>query len=250
MSICYVLPYEIADGPANMALDEALLDEVAGGAEAMYLRTYGWTVPTLSLGYFQRIEEARADPRWQSVPWVRRPTGGGAILHHHEVTYALVVPPGHLLARPRTGLYRAVHGAIAEILVGLGVAARRWGNGAPVALGERKRALLCFTDRSPEDIVSNEHKLVGSAQRRRAGAILQHGTVLLARSWHTQEFVGVCDVADVPSRAEAWAQWLLARIPTALGQRALAAPIPERVRERAGNLERSVYRNPKWTGRR
>ena len=50
---CRVLPYEASDGPANMALDEALLDAVAAGAESAYLRTYGWTEPTLSLGYFQ-----------------------------------------------------------------------------------------------------------------------------------------------------------------------------------------------------
>ncbi len=89
---CRVLPYETADGPANMALDEALLDAVAADAETAYLRTYGWTVPTLSLGYFQRLAEVQADARWQSVAVVRRLTGGGAIWHHQEVTYALIVP--------------------------------------------------------------------------------------------------------------------------------------------------------------
>ena len=74
-----------------MALDEALLERSAGGAGTAFLRTYGWTTPTLSLGYFQRLAEVQADPRFRSVPLVRRLTGGGAIWHHHEVTYALVV---------------------------------------------------------------------------------------------------------------------------------------------------------------
>ena len=82
---------------------------VAGGAGTAYLRTYGWTIPTLSLGYFQHLAEVRADPRWSNVPLVRRLTGGGAIWHHHELTYALVVPGEHPLARPSTELYHAVH---------------------------------------------------------------------------------------------------------------------------------------------
>ena len=73
-----VFPFELADGATNMALDEALLDTVARGSEVALLRTYGWSVPTLSLGYFQHLEEAQADPRWRSVPTVRRLSGGGA----------------------------------------------------------------------------------------------------------------------------------------------------------------------------
>jgi lipoate-protein ligase A len=116
---CLVLEHREADGPANMALDEALLDVVAAGLGAAFVRTYGWTTPTLSLGYFQHLDQARADSRFQSVPVVRRLTGGGAIWHHHELTYALVVPAGHPLVRPSTDLYAAVHGAIVEAMVEL-----------------------------------------------------------------------------------------------------------------------------------
>jgi hypothetical protein len=63
---CRILPYAAADGPANMALDEALLAAVATGSPAAYLRCYGWSVPTLSLGYFQRLAEIRAGPRQPS----------------------------------------------------------------------------------------------------------------------------------------------------------------------------------------
>ena len=98
---CRVLPYEAADGPANMAYDEALLDAVAagGGDRVPALPMAGRCRRSVSV-YFQRLAEVQADPRWQSAALVRRLTGGGAIWHHYEVTYALVVPAGHARCVP------------------------------------------------------------------------------------------------------------------------------------------------------
>src|SRR5437868_9532074 len=124
-----ILPHTTSDGPGNMALDEALLDVVAADPSAAVFRTYEWSVPTLSLGYFQGVAEAEADPRWREVPLVRRPTGGGAIWHHHELTYTLVVPRSHPLAQRPAELYRATHAAIAEVLRAQGIAADRRGEG-------------------------------------------------------------------------------------------------------------------------
>ena len=198
-----VLPYSMADGPANMALDEAMLEASARDGSAS-LRFYGWTEPTLSLGYFQRIAEVRADPRWRGRPIVRRPTGGGAIWHDHELTYAIAVPPDTPHVRPNTALYRAVHGAIAEVLASRGLPARRRGEPAPGVANGPGRPILCFTGADPEDIVGMGHKWVGSAQRRRGGAVLQHGSILLARSPVVPELIGLCDVADVPRSPEDW----------------------------------------------
>jgi lipoate-protein ligase A len=247
---CRVLAYAIADGPANMALDEALLDAAGRGGPAAYLRCYGWTVPTLSLGYFQHLAEIRADPRWYEVPLVRRLTGGGAIWHHHEVTYALVVPAAHPWARPNTALYRAVHAAIAEVLVGLGVPADRRGEVVPPSPTRRMPTFMCFTDQNPEDIVSLGFKVVGSAQRRRHGAILQQGSILLGRSPPVPELRGVCDVADVPHAPEFWSNQLLERIPASLGLDSDAVALAEEIRARASQWERTIYRNADWTGAR
>ena len=96
---CRVLPHEVGDGPTNMATDEALLESVAAKASSAVVRTYSWSVPTLSLGYFQPIARAEAEPRWRGVPIVRRPSGGGALWHDREVTYAVVVPRSHPLSR-------------------------------------------------------------------------------------------------------------------------------------------------------
>jgi lipoate-protein ligase A len=249
VNVCHIYPYEIADGPANMALDEALLDAVAGfGSPAAVLRTYGWSEPTLSLGYFQRLAEVGADSRWRSVALVRRPTGGGAIWHHHEMTYALAVALEHPLARPSTQLYRAVHAAIVGGLVEFGVRADRSGEVFPPADCERSRPLLCFTDRSPEDILFQGTKVVGSAQRRRGGAVLQHGSVLLARSCQTPELAGLCDVADLSADPSVWSDRLAEWIGKAVGQHRMAVPLPEAIRVLAKERESNRYRDPAWTG--
>jgi lipoate-protein ligase A len=245
---CRVLPHETADGPALMALDEALLDAVAADPSAAAFRTYEWDPPTLSLGYFQATADVAADPRWRGVPVVRRPTGGGAIWHHHEVTYALVVPRGHPLARRSGDLYRAVHSAIADLLRARGVAAGRRGE-TPQAVAA-DRPFLCFADRDPEDVVAGGSKLVGSAQRRRSGAVLQHGSVLLARSPATPELPGASDLAPVAAERSAWAALLRDEIPAALGLRPHADEVTRAERERAAALERAVYRRPSWTARR
>jgi lipoate-protein ligase A len=245
---CQIFPYQSADGPTNMALDEALLDAVAADPSSAMLRTYGWTEPTLSLGYFQAIAGVEADPRWHGRPLVRRPTGGGAIWHHHEVTYALVIPSTHPLARPNTALYYAVHSAIVSLLGRRGIAAERRGP----ARGPRDevRPFLCFTDRDPEDIVIEGVKIVGSAQRRRIGAILQHGSLLLMRSDVTPELPGAGDLVPISADLGSWSAALEEELPRALGLSPTRAEFTLEIRRRAADLERQVYRNPTWDRRR
>jgi lipoate-protein ligase A len=177
---------------------------------------------------------------------VRRPTGGGAIWHHHELTYAIALPPGSALVRPNTAMYRAVHGAIAEVLVDRGIPARRRGEAA-ANRADADRPLLCFTGRDPEDIVWGNHKLVGSAQRRRGGAVLQHGSALLARSPGVPELLGVCDVAELPEPPPDWEVLFRRRLVDALDLEPMAVGVPDPLRARALELERTTYRDPNWT---
>src|SRR5262245_51580642 len=90
--VCRLLPYAIADGPHNMAADEVLLEAAIAGVAS--LRFYGWSEATVSLGYFQPECRRLDDERLARLPFVRRPSGGDALVHHHEVTYALALPPG------------------------------------------------------------------------------------------------------------------------------------------------------------
>lgn len=248
--VCRVLPHEVADGPSNMALDEALLDSVAAGPSAAAVRTYGWSTPTLSLGYFQRAAEAESDPRWRAVAMVRRPTGGGALWHDREVTYAIVVPADHPAARPASALYRAIHEAIAARLRDLGVPASRRGEPAgPVGSGPRP--FLCFLDRDPGDVVVGGVKVVGGAQRRRSGAVLQHGSLLLARSPTTPELPGLADLDPNPTAdASRWGDLLRSVLPGALGLDARGDSFRPDERGRAELLRHDVYSRDRWTRRR
>jgi len=239
-----------------MAVDEALLDRVAAQPDAAFLRTYGWSEPTLSLGYFQSLRRATAEARWRSVPTVRRATGGGAIWHHHEVTYAVVLPVHHLLARPSKALYQTVHTAILDILRAQGLHPQRRGSSEPAqeqpVRGPSRPPFLCFIDRDSEDVVADGYKVVGSAQRRRAGAVLQHGSILLRQSDRTPELRGVCDLADVSQDPRFWSGPVERGIMKALG----LVPVPldpatdALLRRRSLYLERTVYGDPAWTARR
>ena len=114
--------------------------------------------------------------------------------------------------------------------------------------GEQKRPLLCFTDTDPEDIVSGDFKIVGSAQRRRGGAVLQHGSLLLARSCRTPELLGICDVADESARTHNWSNRLLDCIPAALGLDALTSRCRSRSGSAPWNWSVLVIKTPRGPG--
>jgi lipoate-protein ligase A len=247
--VCRILPHLDGDGPTNMARDEAMLDTVAADPHSALFRTYGWIEPTLSLGYFQSVSEAETDPRWLGVPMVRRPTGGGAIWHHHEVTYALAVPRDHPLATRTIRLYEAVHAAIAGVIRARAVEVRRRGEAASKQEGER-RPFLCFNDSDPEDLVVGTSKVVGSAQRRRSGVLLQHGSVLLRGSERTPELPGLGDLAGVAADRCEWAKELVAHVPQALGFSPEASDWTEALLSRARLLEQTIYGERGWTRRR
>jgi lipoate-protein ligase A len=163
-------------GAENMARDLGLLERAING-EGPFLRVYGWARPTLSLGYFQRLEdvaEAGAAARL-GVDVVRRFTGGGAILHQHEVTFAIAVPSDHPWAQlDVNGSYLEITRPLLQLLRGRQVAAKFRGEGAPVL-----KAANCFAGSACPDLVIHGRKVFGSAQRRRQGAVLQHGSLLL-----------------------------------------------------------------------
>src|SRR6266542_73220 len=180
---CRLLPDAVADGPANMADDEVLLRSAALGLPS--LRFYGWTEATISLGYFQPAARRLEDPLLSDLPFLRRPTGGDALVHHHELTYCLAVPSEH--ARRSAPPWLAMHAVIATALAEFGVDAH-----PHVAGGEDSfSGFLCFEHFTPGDLIVNGAKVVGSAQRRQRSAVMQHGSILLARSPFTPSLPGI-----------------------------------------------------------
>ncbi|HEX7937977.1 MAG TPA: lipoate--protein ligase family protein, partial [Gemmatimonadaceae bacterium] len=162
------------DGPGNMALDEALMSRAARTGEAVF-RVYSWRTPTLSLGRNQR---ARGDydldaARTLGVAFVRRPTGGRALLHDHEITYSATLPATS--AADADAAYAFLNDVLLAAISALGVRATRAAATQSIPPGLRP----CFDAPSEHEIVVGERKLVGSAQWRRGGALLQHGSILV-----------------------------------------------------------------------
>ena len=186
MNVVRLLPFRIADGPHNMAADETLL-EAAGGDRAS-LRFYGWSAAVLSLGYFQPHTIHIPDPLLAVLPYVRRPTGGAALVHHHELTYALALPAGTPWQSRGDSWLLRMHSVIAEALAEFGAVAES------VGLEVKYGDVLCFLHHTPGDLRIGPNKIVGSAQRRQRGALLQHGAVLLAASPHTPVLPGVAEL--------------------------------------------------------
>lgn len=246
----FVPPPRIEDGPRQMALDEALLERVEHSPTEAWLRVYGWSPLTLSLGYFQPSAVLDAHPRRQGVAWVRRATGGGAILHDADITYALILPTGHPLARRAAVCYEAAHDALAAWLRSLGVEAIRRSTRSEVEAPPAVKPFLCFLDRDPNDVVVGGTKVIGSAQRRRAGALLQHGSVLLKCSPLAPELPGLADVGGPDLAPTEGFGPVVGALAAGLGLDVRERGWPTEVLERAEALDRSVYRSATWARRR
>lgn len=179
-----LLVTEPLDGAMNMAIDEALLRSRIGGAGPPTVRFYGWLPASVSLGYAQPYDGTVDRDRCAAlgIGIVRRPTGGSAILHEspaREVTYAVVASssdfPG---AHDVLETYRVIGQGLVGGLGRLGAAAEL----APIVRGRSADAsppAFCFVRTGAYEIAVGGRKLVGSAQRRQRGALLQHGTVVL-----------------------------------------------------------------------
>ena len=156
-----------------MALDHALA--VCSQQGQGVLRLYSWMEATVSFG---RNEPARglydrANAADQGIEFVRRPTGGRAVLHSNEVTYAIVVPV-RALGGPRAS-YVEINRGLAEGLSSIGAAVTVTDHGETLS----PDAGACFGVPAPGEIIAGEKKLVGSAQLRVGDALLQHGSIII-----------------------------------------------------------------------
>lgn len=169
----------LSDGATNMAIDEAIMLSVAAGKVPPTLRFYAWNPPCVSIGYAQSLnQEIDLDAcRRLGYTWVRRPTGGRAVLHVDELTYSVIAP----LDEPRvrgdilTSYRRLSRGLVA----GLGRLGCEVVQANPAAPGGETVSAACFDVPSAYEILASGRKLVGSAQARRRRVVLQHGAIPL-----------------------------------------------------------------------
>ncbi|MBM4459166.1 MAG: lipoate--protein ligase family protein [Chloroflexi bacterium] len=173
----------LLDGPApgahNMAVDEAIGRAISEGAAQPTLRFYDWHPPCVSLGRHQpwsAIDSVRCAALGYDI--VRRPTGGRALLHTDELTYSIIAPADHPLV---VGMVMDAYLRLSRGLLGglarLGITAQA-APGAPRA--DQEASAACFQAPSAYEIVVDGRKLLGSAQNRRSGFVLQHGSLPLA----------------------------------------------------------------------
>lgn len=247
------------DGAANMAYDVALMGRARDTGEAV-LRVYSWSAPTLSLGRNQvaagRYDAARIEAAGIDV--VRRPTGGRALLHWREVTYSVTAPCGP--AESLSESYARINSLLVAALRKLGV---RSSVAASAGRMRSPDALPCFAEPSAGEIVveadGTTAKLVGSAQVRDGGAMLQHGSILVDDD---QAMIGELMI-EAPDRSRpATLRRLLGRAPecgevaaalfTAVTELedSTAAPLDGAAVEHAAVEGARAFRDPLWTWRR
>jgi len=156
-------------GEWNMAVDEALLDSAASGAEPLpAVRFYQWNPPAVSIGRNQTLPSSVAASAAEAgLEIVRRPSGGGAVIHSQDLTYSVVVPESSGVI----GTYRFIAEALIHGLSRVGIDAQVVEHGAHGA------SVSCFALPTGADLEAGGLKICGSAQTRRAGWVLQHGCI-------------------------------------------------------------------------
>lgn len=186
-------------GRRNMAIDEAILEAIIDREAPPTLRLYAWHPACLSIGYGQSSRDAdKARIAAQGWDWVRRPTGGKAILHTDELTYSVAVAGRHpFTTQDIVDSYRTISRGLMAALMHLGLMPEANAKDANV----KTAGAVCFEVPSHYEITVGGRKLIGSAQMRRHDGVLQHGTLPL-----TGDISRICDALhfeDEAARAEA-----------------------------------------------
>lgn len=220
-----VIDSGLASAAVNMAVDEAIMTAHGAGEAPPTLRFYGWRPAAISLGYFQKAAEVNlAECAGRGIDVVRRLTGGRAVLHDAELTYSIVVrEDSPAIPSTITASYRYFSEGLLAGLRQLGLDARM--SIPRAAYGQSKKqtaSSACFDAPSHYEITVAGRKMVGSAQVRKNGVILQHGSVLLRFS--AEDIVAVLQLPSLQLRD----------------------PLTEMLRRRATSVEEALGRPVDW----
>ena len=258
----------LAAGAWNMAVDEALLAAAAAGAPPT-VRLYGWQPPAVTLGYAQRADRELnlAACRAAGVDVVRRVTGGRAVLHWNEVTYSVIC---HESEARLAGTIEESHRRIAQCLaagmrtLGVPVELERGARQRREASGDAGLRHPCFASTARWEVSAKGRKLIGSAQRRVQGALLQHGSVLIGPEHRdllnllagpppagTADLTASStDLTECLGRSPSYAEvaaHLIGGFQTELSVDLEPQPLSMAERERANDLVEAKYGDPEFT---
>lgn len=257
-------------GAMNMAIDEALLEAVESGSSPPVLRLYNWQPAAVTLGFGQRGDDAvnHGACRSLGLDVVRRHTGGRAVLHESEVTYAVIAPVetgrfgGSIL-----GNYRAIAEVLLDAVASTGLAATLSATRSAGG-GQGAQRSACFTAPSHYELLFRGCKIAGSSQRRQGRAFLQHGSIPVDLDLE-RLFTALNTRADVPLTAGVRAlsghvgwlnRWLARPLSVAEAEAAVLESfarcwgialeeggLSAREEQRAQGLARDKYGSPAWT---
>lgn len=211
----------------NMAVDEAMLVAHQEGRSPPTLRFYGWNPPTLSIGYFQQADREVDFERLKrhGIGFVRRPTGGRAVLHSGELTYSIVVGENY------PGMPAGIEDACRKLSEGLlwgfrllGLDVQSSGSGRIETGDLQSDSAACFEVPSRYEMVLGGRKLAGSSQMRAKGVILQHGSVPL--ELQADVLMDVLRYASEEERSRAKRVFERKAVAIADGMRRMDLPIP------------------------
>lgn len=262
-----------AGGAMNMAVDEAILESVVNGSSLPTLRLYAWEPPCVSLGYAQPVSDVSIEELTKrGYELVRRPTGGRAILHTDELTYSVNGPQDEpRLAGGVLTSYNNLAQALLFALRSLGIpAVSEQRSAANPKLESNKNNPVCFEVPSTYEITVGGKKIIGSAQARRKGGVLQHGSLPL-----NGNLIRLIEVLNFPNQKsrEAAAARLLKKAATiqdvsgdqvswdtaarafedafssALNLNLMVENLGNKEKMRAEELIEEKYKNPEWINR-
>ncbi|MEA1912809.1 MAG: hypothetical protein U9N06_03110 [candidate division WOR-3 bacterium] len=173
----YLIDSGFKDPYYNMAYDESLLDAVQD-RETVFLRFFNFRVPSISIGYHQKIDSWLLDLERKGVSWVRRQTGGRAVIHSNDFTYSLVFHHDNpLIGGDVIDSYKKIALGFKRAFDKLDIPTTiQRGKAHPRKL---MKSVFCFSVPSLAEIVWKRKKIIGSAQFRKKGIVLQEGTIML-----------------------------------------------------------------------
>jgi lipoyl(octanoyl) transferase len=236
------LPFESRTPAGNMAADESLMLSASELGIASF-RFYTWDVPTLSLGYFQP-----AASRIELPAWVRRATGGDAIVHDPacEITYSLALPEGVEWQPPGIPWICKMHYILRDALKTLGVESRA------VICGEEQKLepVLCFQHQTAGDLLVSGRKVAGSAQRKWKGALLQHGSILFRQSPFAPSVHGIAELSGITVEKAEFIAAVEKEFPRATGYTLVPGNWKPEELATAARFEQEKYDHPNWNEKR
>lgn len=186
---------DFSNAAMNMALDETLLRQQINNSLPPSIRFYRWKPAALSVGCLQKVQDEidLEMCRKHDIDFVRRPTGGKAVLHDDELTYSITIPASHrkMGGSGVVDSYLTISKALVRALHLCGI---KCSIAPKIVPGQAKRGTkICFETPSTYEVIADNKKIIGSAQLRDQGVILQHGSVPI--DWDPEK---IFDVMGIP----------------------------------------------------